>query len=54
MKLPLKNSNLPTMLIYDGKIQNDNLRMVGHDMNWLDGKIKEKGLMQLKDVFLSS
>ncbi len=53
MKLPLKNSNLPTVLIYDGKIQNDNLRRVGHDMDWLDGKIKEKGLIQEKDVFLA-
>lgn len=53
MKLPLKNVSLPTVLVYDGKVQNDNLKMLGHDLKWLDGKIKEKGVIQIKDVFLA-
>lgn len=53
MKLPLKNVSLPTVLVYDGKVQNENLKMLGHDLNWLDGKIKTKGVLQIKDVFLA-
>ncbi|MCO1602119.1 YetF domain-containing protein [Desulfosporosinus nitroreducens] len=53
MKLPIKNVSVPTVLIYDGKVQNENLRMVGHDFNWLDGKLKEKGIIQIKDVFVA-
>ncbi len=53
MKLPLKNSNLPTILVYDGKIQEDNLKMIGHDIKWLNNKIKEKGFAQPKDIFLA-
>lgn len=53
MKLPLKNVSLPTVLVYDGKVQNENLKMLGHDINWLDGKIKTKGVLQIKDVFLA-
>lgn len=53
MNLPLKNVMVPTVLIYDGKVQNDNLAILGYDQNWLNGKIKEKGIMQPKDVFLA-
>ncbi|MEN6316559.1 MAG: DUF421 domain-containing protein [Clostridiaceae bacterium] len=53
MKLPLKNVSIPTVLVYDGKVQNENLKMLGHDLNWLDGKIKTKGVLQIKDVFLA-
>lgn len=53
MNLPFKNVMVPTVLIYDGKVQNDNLTMLGYDQKWLDGKIKEKGIMQLNDVFLA-
>lgn len=53
MKLPLKNVSIPTVLVYDGKVQNQNLKMLGHDLNWLDGKIKTKGVLQIKDVFLA-
>ena len=53
MNLPLKNLSVPIILIYDGKVQNENLNMIGYDPKWLDGKIKEKGFMQVKDVFLA-
>lgn len=53
MNLPLKNASLPTLLIYDGKVQNENLKMLGHDLNWLNSKIREKGILQIKDVFLA-
>lgn len=53
MKLPIKNAILPTILIYDGKIQDDNLKNLGFDRKWLDNKIKEKGYFQAKDIFLA-
>ena len=54
MNLPLKNLNVPTILIYDGKVQNENLAKLGYDLKWLDGKINEKGIIQVKDVFLAA
>jgi uncharacterized membrane protein YcaP (DUF421 family) len=54
MKLPIKNAILPTILIYDGKVQDDNLKSLGFDMKWLDNKIKEKGFLQTKDIFLAT
>lgn len=53
MKLPIKNANLPTILIYDGKVQEDNLTKLGHDKKWLDNKIREKGFAHTKDIFLA-
>lgn len=53
MKLPLKNVSIPIVLVYDGKVQNENLKMLGHDLKWLDGKIKAKGVLQIKDIFLA-
>lgn len=53
MKLPIKNISLPTILIYDGKVHKNNLKTLGYDMKWLDNKIKEKGFLQAKDIFLA-
>ena len=53
MKLSIKNAVFPTVLIYDGKVQNDNLRMLGHDLKWLQDKVREKGIMESKDIFLA-
>jgi uncharacterized membrane protein YcaP (DUF421 family) len=53
MKLPLKNIGLSTVLIYDGKIQEENLKNIGKDVNWLNKKIREKGFLKSKDVFLA-
>jgi Predicted membrane protein len=53
MNLPIKNVSVPTVLVYDGKVQIENLKMMGYDFEWLDAKLKEKGVMQIKDVFLA-
>ncbi|MGE4353420.1 MAG: YetF domain-containing protein [Oscillospiraceae bacterium] len=54
MNLPFKNVGVPILLIYDGKIQDDNLKGIGQDFTWLDKKLKEKGIMTAKDVFLAA
>lgn len=53
MKRPIKNTNFPTILIYDGKVQEDNLTNLGYDMKWLDNKIQEKGFLHAKDIFIA-
>lgn len=35
MGLPPKNVSVPTILIYDGKVQRDNLKMLGYNIKWL-------------------
>jgi len=53
MKLPLKNVSLPAVLIYDGKVQEENLKKLGQDIKWLDNKIQGKGFTQTKEIFLA-
>lgn len=53
MKLPMKNAVMPTILVYEGKVLEDNLKSLGFDIKWLDNKIKEKGFLQVKDIFLA-
>ncbi|MCX7920507.1 MAG: DUF421 domain-containing protein [Clostridia bacterium] len=53
MNLPFKNISLSTILIYDGKVLENNLKMIGHDTKWLIKKINEKGFPREKDVFLA-
>lgn len=54
MNLPFKNTSIPVILVYDGKILEDNLRQIGHDGAWLDKRLKEKGIMSAKTVFLAT
>ena len=44
---------IPTILIYDGKIQYDNLSILGYDSKWLEERINEQGFIQAKDIFLA-
>ena len=53
MNMPYKNVSVPVILIYDGKVQDDNLNMLGYNRKWLDDKINESGIMSKKDVFLA-
>lgn len=53
MNLPYRISALPTILIYDGKIDEKNLHGLGLDYDWLMAKLNEKGNINLKDVFLA-
>lgn len=53
MNLPPKMEALPTILIYDGKIDNQNLHMLGLNHEWLMTKLREKGITNSKDIFLA-
>lgn len=53
MNLPPKMTSVPTILIYDGKIDEKNLHMMGLDHEWLMTKLMEKGITNPKDIFLA-
>ena len=53
MNLPPKMAVLPTILIYDGEIEEKNLHAMGLDHDWLMTKLKEKGIANPKDIFIA-
>lgn len=53
MNLPPKRAALPTILIYDGKIQEKNLQDLKLENDWLITKLREKGITNPKDIFLA-
>lgn len=53
MNLPPKTIALPTILIYDGKIDERNLVQIGLNDDWLITRLSEKGITNLMDVFLA-
>ncbi|WP_310829833.1 DUF421 domain-containing protein [Paenibacillus pedocola] len=57
IKLPNKKiryEGLPIPLIMDGKVQDDNLEMIGKNRFWLRTQIRQKGVSDFRDVFLCS
>lgn len=50
----IRYEGLPVPLIMDGKVQMDNLEMMGKDRFWLRSQIREKGVRDFRDVFLCS
>lgn len=53
MNLSPKMAALPTIIIYDGKIDEKNLHAMGLNHDWLITKLKEKGIINPKDIFLA-
>jgi len=53
MNLPPKMVALPTILIYDGKIDEKNLHKMELDHEWLMTKLRENGITNPKDIFLA-
>lgn len=53
MNLPHKFAGLPTVLVYDGQVQEDNLSRLGLERNWLQDKLAEQGWADSRQVFLA-
>jgi len=53
MNLPSKMAALPAILIYDGKIDEENLNSMGLDHKWLMAKLREKGISSPQNIFLA-
>lgn len=43
---------LPVPLIMDGRLQSDNLDQIGKDRFWLNNRLREKGVSDMKQVML--
>jgi uncharacterized membrane protein YcaP (DUF421 family) len=57
VKLPknkIRYEGLPIPLIMDGKVQDQNLEMIGKTRFWLRTQIRQKGVSDFRDVFLCS
>lgn len=53
LKLKGNEETLPIGIILDGKLNVDNLKASGHDMNWLNKNLKQKKLDDINDVFIA-
>lgn len=53
MNLPSRTVILPKILIYNGKIEERNLAQMGLNNDWLLTRLGEKGITNLKDVFIA-
>ncbi|MBT2288874.1 DUF421 domain-containing protein [Paenibacillus albidus] len=53
-KHKIRYEGLPIPLIMDGKVQDDNLEMIGKNRFWLRTQIRQKGVSDFKEIFLCS
>lgn len=44
--------SIDTEVIMDGRIMDENLKIMGLDTNWLDRQLKEQGYHNAKEIFL--
>lgn len=50
--IDMKSSALKFPLISNGKINVDILELIGHDEDWVNSKLRERGIDSINDVFL--
>lgn len=50
LNLEVEYEGLPIGVIVDGKIQEKNLKIINKDKKWLENKLKEEGINNIKDV----
>lgn len=48
------DSGIPHVIINDGRILGDNLRLIGRDRRWLASELKKHGAAESKDVYYLS
>ncbi len=54
MGIPTSYVGMPTVLIEDGRIVYENLKLVNLDKYWLDQELQKKGISSPKEVFLAT
>lgn len=52
LNIKTSGGGLPTILINDGKIVEENLHGLGYDENWLKDQLLKKGITDIKDVYV--
>jgi len=53
LNLPPKYVGLSTVLVYDGEIQKDNLKLLGLDLKWLKDKLQQQGIVDPSQAFFA-
>jgi len=54
LKSPQADSGMPHIIINDGQIMKDNLRLLGRDTNWLKSELKKHNVRSIRQVYLLS
>lgn len=54
LKSNIKDNGIPHIIINDGRILENNLRLAGLDHNWLEAELKRRQLKSSRDVYLLS
>lgn len=54
LRSPQADSGMPHIIINDGKLLKDNLRLLGRDMNWLKSELKKHNVCSIRQVYLLS
>ena len=52
MNIDVKKSSLVSNLVIDGKVMDNNLKMIGKDINWLLNKLKRQGYDSFDNILL--
>lgn len=52
LKVSVEEGGLPRVVVSDGRLLEQNLKLLGHDRPWLDGQLKQRGCRDVADVFL--
>ena len=50
--VPTRSDGYAHIIINEGRILDNNLRMLGRDISWLDKEIKRQGAASAEDVYL--
>lgn len=53
LNIKLPEEMLPLNIIMDGELNENNLKISGHDMKWLMDRLKENQIESIKDVFVA-
>lgn len=51
---PPKDGGMPHIIINNGRILENNLRLIGRDMNWLHTELNKRGAAHARDVYFLS
>lgn len=54
LRLPVRDSGYPVVVISDGRILEENLQRSGRDLPWLQRELRERGAESAREVFLLS
>ncbi len=52
MKVAVTENGLPRVVVSDGRVLEDNLKLLGHDRPWLDRQLSRRGCRDVSKVFL--